>query len=205
MNSLFFKRLREQDGWLRQDDEFSDEEIDRFDVDGKGNPSHDEDTHANKKLSNGTVVIGVGEGVSLGAGAAAAVGAVNSKGNRGGVQQAFVASLMFRREIIPDEEVRENPALRALSAYRAVAFPFGDGSAGGEGGGFPVAVADALVEKPRFVLSGCSVVWCAVVRGSLFCRLIVVLCLPAASSHPWPFPLAYCCTSSTNSGHGDRI
>lgn len=75
-----------------------------------------------------------------------------------------MASLMFRREAIPDEEARENPTLRVLSAYRAVAFPFGDGSAGGEGGGFPVAVVDALVEKPRFVLG--VMVLCVVVRGS---------------------------------------
>lgn len=159
------------------------------------------------------MVIGVGEGVSLGAGAAAAVAAGNAKGNRGGLQQAFVASLMFRREAIPEEEARENPALRALSAYRAVAFPFGDGSAGGEGGRFPVAVVDALVEKPRFVLVLlrrtvgvmvwfgmawfavlCSIVWLLYFRftnGS-----VLVYCSVSAGrflTSPTLF-LAYCCT-----------
>lgn len=66
------------------------------------------------------------------------------EGGRGG-QQAFVAALMFRRAPITDEEARARPALRALSAYRAVAFTSG----GAEGGAFPVSVVEAMVEKPR--------------------------------------------------------
>ncbi|CAN0211560.1 unnamed protein product, partial [Laminaria digitata] len=147
------------DGWLRQDDEFSDEEIDRFDADKRqqsqsSDPSFTEDS-ANNTRKPSSCAIGVGEGVRVGAGASGASGGGGGGGGGGGVmgggQPAFVAALMFRRAPITDEEARAQPALRALSAYRAVAFPGGAGGVGGGGGGggFPVSVKEAMIEKPR--------------------------------------------------------
>lgn len=140
----------EQDGWLRQDDEFSDDELDRFDAGS-----------ARQRPENPyAAAIGVGAGVRIGAGAAA--GGAGAKAG-GGDQQAFVAALMFRRGRVSEEEASAHPALRALSAYRAVACGDGEGEDGGGGGGmarFPVPVVEALVEKPRCVCVCCvSVFW----------------------------------------------
>ena len=165
-------RTPKQDGWLRQDDEFSDEEIDRFDS-GKSNNNANNNSDSTGSANNaGTSkkAIGfVGEGVRIGAGAAAgggggaaaaavaaAAAAVVSGGGDGSgsgtgagegtvvrQQQAFVSSPMFRRKAITEEEARAKPVLRALSSYRAVPFP------GGGGASFPVSVVEAMVEKPR--------------------------------------------------------
>lgn len=174
-----------QDGWLRQDDEFSDEEIDRFDDDRHQTHDHtasnaNEENNNNKRSNSNhsstpySAAIGVGEGVTIGAGAAAGGAGVKAGSAGGFCQQAFVAALMFRRGPVTDEEAREQPALRALSAYRAVPFPTGvdcagggGGSGGGEDGGgcerveqaaFPIAVVAAMVEKPRCVVErpGCT-------------------------------------------------
>lgn len=161
-----------QDGWLRQDDEFSDEEIDRFDC-GKSNNNANNNSDANNNNNSGggssKRTIGfVGEGVRIGAGAAAGGGAAvsaaaaaaaaasgpGSGGDSGPrqqqhqqhQQQAFVSAVMFRRGAITEEEMRAKPVLRVLSGYRAVPFPC---CGGGGDGVFPVSVMEAMVEKPR--------------------------------------------------------
>ncbi|CAN0205887.1 unnamed protein product, partial [Ectocarpus sp. 8 AP-2014] len=58
-----------KDGWLRQDDEFSDEEIDRFD---SGKSNNNANNNANNNNNNRKALGFVGEGVTIGAGAAAA-------------------------------------------------------------------------------------------------------------------------------------
>lgn len=148
-----------QDGWLRQDDEFSDEEKDRF-----GDADGDEDDlgvdQVRRPIASAvatcdpqaTAALGVGAGVRIGAGAAIG-GAESSKimsPASGPAQRAFVSALMFRRAIITDEEMRVQPALLALAAYRALPFP---GTMEGElkeetaEASFPIPASDALLDR----------------------------------------------------------
>ncbi|CAM9343973.1 unnamed protein product [Ectocarpus fasciculatus] len=148
------------DGWLRQDDEFSDEEIDRFDSGKSNNNANNNTTNTTTGPNNRKALGFVGEGVTIGAGAAAAAGGGGGGGgsaSNGQQQQqqqqqhqpAFVSAIMFRRRPISDEEARERPALRALSGYRAVT-PFSGGTGRRpQTPAFPVGVVGAMVEKAR--------------------------------------------------------
>lgn len=148
-----------QDGWLRQDDEFSDDEKDRFDI---ADPTCADRPAAGAAVaaprSDNPYAAAIGVGVRIGAGAAAG-GAGAMAG--GGGHRVFVSALMFRRGAVSEEEARADPALRALSAYRAVAWGYDEGLGGvgttgngdvpGGGGAarFPISAVEALVEKPR--------------------------------------------------------
>lgn len=102
--------------------------------------------------SQSTAAFGAGVGVRVGAGASAGgAGAMAAASAGGAGQGAFLAALMFRQEHLSEEEMRAQPALRALSAYRAVPFCGGEGGAGAEMkiGKFPVAVLETLMDKPR--------------------------------------------------------